>query len=48
MDLLNKFNEISGLKLNRKKKTKAMWIGSAENNKSKALGFQRYQEQLSH
>ena len=43
MDVLNKFNEISGLKLN-KKKTKAMWIGSAKNNKSKPLGFQPYQE----
>ena len=33
MNVLNKFNEISGLKLN-KKKTKAMWIRSAKNNKT--------------
>ena len=42
MNVLNKFNEISGLKLN-KKKTKAMWIGLAKNNKTKPLGFQPYQ-----
>jgi len=45
MDILNKFNEISGLKLN-KKKTKAMWIGSAKSNKTKPLGFQPYQEPI--
>ena len=45
MDVLNKFNEISGLKLN-KKKTKAMRIGSAKNNKTKPLGFQPYQEPI--
>ena len=45
MNVLNKFNEISGLKLN-KKKTKAMWIGSAKNNKTKPLGFQPYQEPI--
>ena len=38
MNVLNKLNEISGLKLN-KKKTKSMWIGSAKNNKTKLLGF---------
>ena len=50
MDILNKSNEISGLKLN-KKKTKAMWIGSAKNhcNKTKPLGFQlSIKSQLSH
>ena len=45
MDVLNKFNDISGLKLN-KKKTKAMWIGSAKNNKTKPLGFLPYQEPI--
>ena len=45
MNVLNKFNEISALKLN-KKKTKAMWIGSAKNNKTKPLGFQPYQEPM--
>lgn len=37
MNVLNKFNEISGLKLN-KKKTKAMWIRLAKNNKT-TFGF---------
>ena len=37
-NVLNKFNDISGLKLD-KKKTKAMWISSAKNNKTKPLGF---------
>ena len=45
MNVLNKFNKISGLKLN-KKKTKVMWIGSAKNNKTKPLGFQPYQEPI--
>ena len=45
MNVLNKFNDIPGLKLN-KKKTKAMWIGSAKNNKTKPLGFQPYQEPI--
>ena len=45
MNVLNKFNDISGLKLN-KKKTKAMWIGSAKNDKTKPLGFQPYQEPI--
>ena len=45
LNTLNKFNEISSLQLN-KKKTKAMWIGSAKNNKTKPLGFQPYQEQI--
>ena len=35
------FNAISGLKLN-KKKTKAMWIGSAKDNKTKPIGFESY------
>ena len=39
MNVLNTFNDISGLKLN-KKETKAMWIGSAKINKTKPLGFQ--------
>ena len=34
--LLGKFGDISGLKLNRKK-TKALWIGSWKNNKTKPL-----------
>ena len=34
--ILNKFAEISGLKLNRKK-TKAIWIGSQKENKTKSL-----------
>ena len=42
MNVLNKSNEISGLKLN-KKKTKAMWIGSAKNNKTNPI-----KNQLSH
>ena len=45
MNVLNKFSDISGLKLN-KKKTKAMWIGSAKNNKTKPLGFKPYQERI--
>jgi len=45
MNVLNKFNEFSGLKLNEKK-SKAMWIGSAKNNKTKPLGFQPYQEPI--
>ena len=44
-NVLNKFNGIFGLKLTRKK-TKAMWIGSAKNNKTKPLGFQLYQEPI--
>ena len=43
MKVINEFNAISGLKLN-KKKTKAMWIGSAKNNKTKPLGFESYHE----
>jgi len=45
MGILNKFNEIFGLKFN-KKNTKAMYIGSAKNNKYKSLGFQPYQEPI--
>ena len=45
MKVINNFNVISGLKLN-KKKTKAMWIGSAKNNKTKPLGFEIYQEPI--
>ena len=36
MSVLGKFGDISGLKLNRKK-TKALWIGSLKNNKTKPL-----------
>jgi len=43
MKVINEFSAISGLKLN-KKKTKAMWIGSARNNKTKPLGFESYHE----
>ena len=45
MIVLNKFNEISGLKLN-KKKTKAIWIGSTKNFRTKPFGFQPYQEMI--
>ena len=45
MNVLNKFNGISGIEL-KKKKTKAMWIGSAKNDKTKPLGFQPYQEPI--
>ena len=34
--IINKFAEISGLKLN-KKKTKAIWIGSQKKNKTRPL-----------
>ena len=36
--IINKFTEISGLKLN-KKKTKAIWIGSQKKNKTKPLAI---------
>ena len=36
MSVLGKFGDISGLKLNRKK-TKALWMGSLKNNKTKPL-----------
>ena len=36
MSVLGKFGDICGLKLNRKK-TKALWIGSFKNNKTKPL-----------
>ena len=36
--VINKFAEISGLKLN-KKKTKAIWIGSQKKNKTKPLAI---------
>ena len=42
MKVISEFNAISGLKLN-KKKTKAMWIGSAK-NKTKSLGFESHHE----
>ena len=45
MNVINNFNVISGLKLN-KKETKAMWIGSLKNNKTKPLGFEFYQEPI--
>ena len=45
MNVINNFNVISGLTLN-KKKTKAMWIGSLKNNKTKPLGFEFYQEPI--
>ena len=43
MKVISEFNAISGLQLN-KKKTKAMWIGSAKNNKTKPFGFEFYHE----
>ena len=36
--IINKFAEISGLKLN-KKKTKAIWIGSQKKNKNRPLAI---------
>ena len=39
MNVINNFSAISGLRLN-KKKTKAMWIGSAKNHKTKPLSFE--------
>ena len=36
--IINKFAEISGLKLN-KKKTKAIWMGSQKKNKNRPLGI---------
>lgn len=36
--IINKFTEISGLKLN-KKKTKARWIGSQKKNKTRPLAI---------
>ena len=46
MNVINNFSAISGLKLNKKKKTKAMWIGSAKNNETKPLGFESYKEPM--
>ena len=45
MKVLNDFRDISGLRLN-KKKTKAMWIGSSKDNRTKPMGFQSYQEPI--
>ena len=45
MNVINNFNAISGLKIS-KKKTKAMWIGSTKNNKTKPLGIESYQEPI--
>ena len=42
MKVTSEFNAISGLELN--KKTKAVWIGSAKNNKAKPLGFESHHE----
>ena len=44
MDVINNFSAISGLKSNKKKKTKAMCIGSAKNNETKPLAFESYKE----
>ena len=38
MSVSGKFGDISGLKLNRKK-TRALWIGSLKNNKTKPLSL---------
>ena len=46
MNVINNFSAISGLKLNKKKQTKAMWIGSAKNNETKPLGFESYKEPI--
>ena len=40
MKVTSEFNAISGLELN--KKTKAVWIGSAKNNKAKPWGFESH------
>ena len=45
MNVLNKFNDISGLKLN-KEKAKAMGIGLAKNNITKPTSFQLYQKPI--
>jgi len=42
MKVTSEFNAISGLELS--KKTKAVWIGSAKNNKAKPLGFESHHE----
>ena len=47
MNVINNFSATSGLKFqNKKKKTKAMWIGSAKNNETKPLGFEPYKERI--
>ena len=45
--IINKFAEISGLKLN-KKKTKAIWIGSQKKNKTKPLAIDITNEPTKH
>jgi len=46
MNVINNFSATSGLKFQNKKKTKAMWIGSAKNNETKPLGFESYKERI--
>ena len=45
MNIPDEFRKISCLKLN-KKKTKALWIGSAKANKTKPLGFHFSQDPI--
>lgn len=40
MNAINNFSAISGLKSNKKKTNKAMWIGSAKNHKTRPLSFE--------
>ena len=37
--IIESFGNVSGLKLNEKKKTKAMWLGTMKNSNSKVLSF---------
>ena len=46
MNVINNFSATSGLKFQNKKKTKAMWIGSAKYNETKPLGFESYKERI--
>jgi len=47
MKVIREFNAISGLKLN-KKKTKAMWIGSAKTIKPNPSALNLIMKQLNH
>ena len=45
LQILDRFGNISGLKLN-KKKTKAMWMGSMQDSKLKVLDFKPTKEPI--
>ena len=45
LQILDRFGNISGLKLN-KKKTKAMWMGSMKDGKLKVLDFKTTKEPI--